>query len=157
MIDKPFGEMKVGDSKISTGRTITETDIVNFAMFMGSWLELQTNDEFAQHTVYGKRIAQGPMVYTIAVGLLGYDGEILSALAGVDKLRMMAPTYVGDTLWAKGEITELIDRGKDHADGLVVVKSEAINQHDKTAMVCDLRLVCRKIRLKSPVGPGRDK
>ncbi|MBT5498236.1 MAG: dehydratase, partial [Alphaproteobacteria bacterium] len=81
MIDKPFGEMKVGDSKISTGRTITETDIVNFAMFMGSWLELQTNDEFAQHTVYGKRIAQGPMVYTIAVGLLGYEGEILSALA----------------------------------------------------------------------------
>ena len=147
MIDKPFGEMKVGDSKISTGRTITETDIVNFAMFMGSWLELQTNDEFAQ----------GPMVYTIAVGLLGYDGEILSALAGVDKLRMMAPTYVGDTLWAKGEITELIDRGNEHADGLVVVKLEAINQHDKTAMVCDLRLVCRKIRLKSPVGPGRDK
>ena len=67
MIDKPFGEMKVGDSKISTGRTITETDIVNFAMFMGSWLELQTNDEFAQHTVYGKRIAQGPMVYTICL------------------------------------------------------------------------------------------
>jgi acyl dehydratase len=89
--------------------------------------------------------------------LLGYDGEILSALSGVDKLRMMAPTYVGDTLWAKGEITKLIDRGNVHADGLVVVKLEAINQRDKTVMACDLRLVCRKVRLKSPVGPGRDK
>jgi hypothetical protein len=34
---------------------------------------------------------------------------------------------------------------------------EAINQRDKTVMACDLRLVCRKVRLKSPVGPGRDK
>ena len=156
MIDKPFGEMKVGDSKISTGRTITETDIVNFAMFMGSWLELQTNDEFARHTKYGKRIAQGPMVYTVAVGLLGYDGEILSALSGVDRLRMLAPTYVGDTLWVRGEITELVDRGDDHDEGLVVVKLETINQRDETVMVCDLRLVCRKVRLKSPVCPGRE-
>jgi len=157
MIDKPFGEMKVGDSKISTGRTITETDIVNFAMFMGSWLELQTNDEFARHTKYGKRIAQGPMVYTVAVGLLGYDGEILSALSGVDRMRMMAPTFVGDTLWAKGEITDLVDRGPEHEDGLVIVKLEAVNQRDEVVMECDLRLVCRKTRLKSPVGPGRDK
>ena len=40
MIDKPFGEMKVGDSSVSRGRTVTETDIVNFAMIMGMWLEL---------------------------------------------------------------------------------------------------------------------
>ena len=151
MIDKPFSEMKIGDVKISTGRTITETDIVNFAMIMGSWLELQTNDEFAKHTMYGKRIAQGPLVYTIAVGLLGYDGGILSALSGVDRLRMLAPTFIGDTLWSKGEIIDLIDREDEY--GMVVVKLSAINQHDQTVMVCDLRLVCRKNRLVSPVGP----
>ena len=37
MIDKPFGEMKVGDSSVSRGRTVTETDIINFAMIMGMW------------------------------------------------------------------------------------------------------------------------
>lgn len=156
MIDKPFGEMKVGDSMVSRGRTVTETDIVNFAMIMGMWLELQTNDEFAAHTMYGKRIAQGPLIYTIAIGLLNVDGEILVALSGADRMRMVAPVFVGDTLWAKSEITELIDRGDDHADGLVIAKLETINQRDETVMVCDLRLVCRKVRLTSPVGPGRD-
>ena len=153
MIDKPFGEMKIGDKKVSTGRTVTETDIINFAMLMGSWLELQTNDEFAKHTMYKRRIAQGPLVYTIAVGLLGYDGEILVALSGVDRLRMLAPTFVGDTLWVKGEIKELIDRKDDN--GVTVVKLETINQNDDLVMICDLRLLCRKVRLKSPVGPGR--
>lgn len=153
MIDKPFGEMRVGDSKVSTGRTVTETDIVSFAMLMGSWLELQTNDEFARHTMYGRRIAQGPLVFTITVGLLGYDGEILAALSGVDRLRVVAPTFVGDTLWAKGEIAELIDR--DDAHGMAIVTLESINQRDELVMRCDLRLLCRKQRLKSPVGPGR--
>ena len=91
MIDKPFGEMKVGDSSVSRGRTVTETDIINFAMIMGMWLELQTNDEFAEHTMYGKRIAQGPLIYTIAVGLMNIDGEILVALSGVDRMRMLTP------------------------------------------------------------------
>ncbi len=155
MIDKPFGEMKVGDSMVSRGRTVTETDIVNFAMIMGMWLELQTNDEFAEHTMYGKRIAQGPLIYTIAIGLMNVDGEILVALSGVDRMRMLAPVFVGDTLWSKAEITELRDREDDN--GLVVARLEAINQRDEVAMVCDLRLLCRKKRLKSPVGPGRDK
>ena len=153
MIDKPFGDMKLGESKISIGRTVTETDIVNFAMLMGSWLELQTNDEFAKHTIYGRRIAQGPLIYTIAVGLLGYDGEILVALSGVDKLRMLAPTFVGDTLWVKGTISNLIEREDQH--GMVVVKLETFNQRNEMVMVCDLRLLCRKERLVSPVGPGR--
>ncbi len=155
MIDKPFGEMKVGETSISRGRTVTETDIVNFAMIMGMWLELQTNDEFADHTMYGKRIAQGPLIYTIAVGLMDIDGEILVALSGVDRMRMLAPVFVGDTLWAKGETTELEDRKDDN--GLVIVRLEAVNQRDEPVMVCDLRLLCRKTRLKSPVGPGRDK
>ena len=155
MIDKPYGEMKAGDSMVSRGRTVTETDIVNFAMIMGMWLELQTNDEFAEHTMYGKRIAQGPLIYTIAIGLMNVDGEILVALSGVDRMRMLAPVFVGDTLWAKAEITELRDR-KDN-NGLVVARLEAINQRDEVAMVCDLRLLCRKTRLESPVGPSRDK
>ncbi|MEC7304087.1 MAG: hypothetical protein VXV97_16250, partial [Pseudomonadota bacterium] len=41
--------------------------------------------------------------------------------------------------------------------GLVVARLEAVNQRDEVAMVCDLRLLCRKTRLKSPVGPGREK
>ena len=83
------------------------------------------------------------------------DGEILVALSGVDRMRMLAPVFVADTLWAKAEITELRDRKDDN--GLVVARLEAINQRDEVAMVCDLRLLCRKTRLKSPVGPGRDK
>ena len=153
MIEQPFGELEVGQTKISKGRTITETDIVQFAMLSGAWLELQTNDEFAKHTIYGKRIAQGPLIFSIATIQLGHDGELLEALYGVDRMRMVKPVFVGDTLWSKGEILDLQDKGAKH--GLVRVRLEAINQRDEVVMSCELLLLIRKERLRSPVGPGR--
>ena len=98
--------------------------------------------------------AQGPLIYTIAVGLMNIDGEILVALSGVDHA-YADPRFRRRYVWAKTEITELRDREDDN--GLVVAQLEAVNQRDEVAMVCDLRLLCRKTRLKSPVGPGREK
>ena len=38
--------------------SITETDVVNFCMLTGNWLELHSNVEYAKKTLYGQRLVQ---------------------------------------------------------------------------------------------------
>lgn len=70
MIDAPYGAAQLGQKRSSRGRTITETDVVNFCMLTGNWLELHTNVEFAKDTLYGERLVQGGLVFAITNALL---------------------------------------------------------------------------------------
>jgi hypothetical protein len=75
MIDAPFPELVIGQKKTSRGRTMTETDVVNFCMLTGNWLELHSNIEFARHTLYGQRLVQGSMVFSIVNAMIPFDPE----------------------------------------------------------------------------------
>ena len=71
-----FEEFSVGDSITSQGRTVTEADIVNFAMLSGDWNPLHTDAEIAKSTVFGERIAHGMLVLSMATGLADRMGFI---------------------------------------------------------------------------------
>ena len=45
MFNKYFDDISVGEKIVSHGRTITEADIVNFAMFSSDWFPLHTDVE----------------------------------------------------------------------------------------------------------------
>ena len=48
MITQPLDEIAVGDRHISRARTITETDLVTFAMFTGDWHPIHTDVQYAE-------------------------------------------------------------------------------------------------------------
>ncbi|MDI6847093.1 MAG: MaoC/PaaZ C-terminal domain-containing protein [Candidatus Bathyarchaeia archaeon] len=62
-------DFKVGEKIVSTGRTITEADIVIFAGISGDWSELHTNAEYMKNSPFGQRIAHGMLTLSIASGL----------------------------------------------------------------------------------------
>ena len=66
---KYFEDFEIGDVSTSAGRTITETDIVNFAALTGDWNEIHTNKELAARGSFGQRIAHGALVFSVATGL----------------------------------------------------------------------------------------
>src|ERR1700722_4191967 len=85
----------------SRGRTITETDIVNFAGLSGDFVELHMNEEYARSGPFGRRIAHGALIFSISTGLmvnLPDEQEAVIAFYGVDKLRFIAPVFIGDTI-----------------------------------------------------------
>jgi len=47
----------------SRGRTVTETDIVNFAGLSGDFVELHMNEVYAAQGPFGKRIAHGALIF----------------------------------------------------------------------------------------------
>lgn len=153
MIRQPFGELALGQTGVSIGRTMTEADVVNFCMLTGNWLELHSNVEYAKSSLYGQRLVQGSLVFSIVNAMIPFNSSVLAAFYGCDKLRFLRPTFIGDTLWARAEIVNLKDHDEKH--GVVTSKLEGINQRDETVMRCDFSLLIRKNRLDRPGEPPK--
>lgn len=145
MIHLPFGELAIGQTARSRGRTLTETDVVNFCGLTGNWLSIHSDAEFSKKSLYGQRVVQGGLVFVVVNALLGFDPEVVEAFYGVDKLRFLKPTFIGDTLHAQSEVIALHDRGDQH--GVVTSRLTGHNQRSETVLSCEFSLLIRRQRL----------
>ena len=123
-------EWEIGAEFVSPGRTVTETDIVNFACLSGDFNPLHINEEHCKQTQFGTRIAHGPLVYAIAAGLIFqlhlYD-DTLIAFLGFDSLKFTNPVKAGDTIHAKLKVLE--KRESSRADrGIMKRQLQVFNQ-----------------------------
>ncbi len=102
-------EWELGAEFESPGRTVTEADIVAFAGLSGDYNPLHINEEYCRNTIFGGRIAHGPLVYAIAAGLLFqlhlYD-DTLIAFLGFENLKFTKPVKPGDTIHARIKVLE---------------------------------------------------
>jgi 3-hydroxybutyryl-CoA dehydratase len=138
-----YEDFHIGASWESRGRTITETDIVNFAGLSGDFVELHTNEEFASQTPAGRRIAHGALIFSISTGLMtqmNLINDTVIAFYGVDKLRFTRPTFIGDTIRASLKVTEMIGKG---ARGVVTLETTVRNQHGETVLVYHAKMVMK--------------
>ena len=125
-------EWAIGAEFFSSARTITEADIVNFAGISGDYNPLHIDEEFCRNTEFGTRIAHGPLVYSIATGLLFqlhlYD-DTLIAFLGFDSLNFTKPVKIGDTVRARIEVLEKRETSKPDR-GIMKRLLQVINQRD---------------------------
>ncbi|HZS05290.1 MAG TPA: MaoC/PaaZ C-terminal domain-containing protein [Blastocatellia bacterium] len=132
---KYFEEFEIGEEVATPGRTITETDIVNFAGLTGDWYELHTNKEWAAKSPFGQRIAHGALIFSIATGLtmrMDTGDKTIIAFYGVDRLRFVKPTFIGDTIRLRQRVEEKTER--DAGSGIVTMLNEVINQREEVAL-----------------------
>ena len=54
-----FEEFEVGQRITSSGRTVTEGDVVAFAGVSGDFNTIHTDAEYAKSTAFGQRVAHG--------------------------------------------------------------------------------------------------
>ena len=130
MVGLFWEEWEVGKSFTSAARTVTEADIVMFAGISGDYNPLHINEEYCKTTQFGARIAHGPLVYSIAAGLLFqlhlYD-DTLIAFLGFENLRFTKPVKIGDTIHAKVTVTEVAETSKSDR-GVMKRLLQVINQ-----------------------------
>lgn len=123
-------EWQVGAEFESPARTVTEADIVAFAGLSGDYNPLHVNEEYCKTTIFGGRIAHGPLVYAIAAGLLFqlhlYD-DTLIAFLGFENLKFTKPVKPGDTIRARIKVLE--KRESSNADrGVMKRQLQVLNQ-----------------------------
>lgn len=152
LINQPYPDLRVGQRQTSRGRTLTETDVVNFCMLTGNWLELHANEEFARHTLYGRRLVQGSLVFSIGNAMIPFDPEVIEAFWGVEGLRFLRPSFIGDTIWSSAEIKALRDHRDRH--GVATLDLQVHNQRGETVMRCDFSLLVRRVRLGAARPPA---
>ncbi len=138
MVTTWFDRIELGDRTQTVARTITETDIVQFAMLSGDWFPLHIDTEYAATTIYGERIAHGMLVFSVAIGLVTLTPPYVAAFYGIDRLRFVGPTKIGDTIHVETEVLE--KQPRTSAVGVVTHKLLVKNQRGDDVIVATTKI-----------------
>lgn len=97
-----YEDVKAGDVFYSPTRTITESDVLQFAGLTGDFNELHTSRTFAEKTKFGHPIAHGMLTLSMANGLYMRSNIFPSTIfLGIENLKFHAPVFLGDTIQLK--------------------------------------------------------
>lgn len=149
-----FEGYEIGASRTSTGRTITEADIILHAGQTGDFYPHHMDAEWCKTQAFGQRIAHGTLVFSIAVGLTAGEINPEAFSYGYDRLRFIKPVFIGETLKARATIKEKREHKKP-GFGVVVELVEAINQRGETVLACEHLLLVRRDAEVAGAGSAR--
>jgi 3-hydroxybutyryl-CoA dehydratase len=126
-----FDDVEVGQEWESGGRTVTETDIVNFAGLSGDFNPIHIDHEFAKTTMFRRPIAHGLLVFSMGSGLgLMFPPMRTLAFMGIKEWHFREPVSAGDTLRVKTKVVEKEERGRGRR-GVVTWQRQIVNQDHK--------------------------
>jgi acyl dehydratase len=143
---KYFEDFEIGSEFVTPARTITSTDIVNFACLTGDFNEIHTNHEYCRTTPFGEPIAHGPLIYGIMGGLQyasGVNDGTLLALLQIDAWRMLAPVKHGDTIRMRSRVLDKKESSKPDR-GTVSFKRECVKQDGSVVQEMTATLLYRR-------------
>ncbi len=136
-------DFALGERFTTGGITVTEAHLVNWAGLTMDYYPLHVDKEYAATTSFGERLAHGPLIFALAVGLVsssGYGGDSVVAWLGADNMKMLAPVKIGDTITVTTEVTEKT-AGKRSQTGIQRWKYTVTNQRGETVMVFDYTMM----------------
>jgi acyl dehydratase len=156
-----FEDFKVGDVyRHPMGRTLTETDNTWFTLLTCNTNEIHFNADYASRTEFGKPLMNSCLTLALATGLSVPDiSQHIVANLGWDKVRLPAPVFAGDTIYAQSEVLETRPSKSRPGQGIVRVKTVGYKQ-DGTVVIEFERSVLVHSRATAPAhshpkpGPG---
>lgn len=131
-----FEEFEVGQQIVTSGRTISEADVMAFAGLSGDHTAIHTDAEFARTTHFGKRVAHGLLCLSIASGLATRTGFIegtVLAFREINQWKFTRPAFLGDTIHVTLDIVDTKPLPRLGA-GAVTIRLEVLNQQEETVM-----------------------
>ena len=147
---KHFEELEIGETLHTHRRTVTESDIVNFAGISGDFFYAHMDDIAAKDSIFEKRVAHGYFVLSAAAGLFvdPAPGPVL-ANYGLENLRFVKPVYVGDTIQVRltcKQKTAKEDKEGQIPQGVVHWDVEVTNQNAEPVAVYTILTLVRKLQ-----------
>lgn len=130
---KYFEEFNLGDVYETARRTITESDVVQFAGLSGDFNPLHTDEIFGkENTPFKTRIAHGMLIMSVATGLanqLGiFEGTSLALLSMT--IKYTGAVLFGDTVRLVLKVAEKKESSKPDK-GVVTFDCAVLNQKDE--------------------------
>jgi acyl dehydratase len=129
--ERYLDDFEVGERFTSAGITITESEIIEFALkYDPQSFHMDVNA--ASESLYGGLIASGFQTLALCFRLFIQNGilaESSMGSPGIDELLFLAPVRPGDTLHTENEVLEVrLSRSREDR-GVLRLKYIAVNQH----------------------------
>lgn len=134
---RSYEDFAVGDVyEHRPGRTITQADNTWFTLLTMNTHPLHFDEEYARASEFGRCLVASPLTVAILVGMSVSDvSQKAIANLGWREIRLPAPVFAGDTLYAESEVLGLRESKSRPEAGLVTVRTTGRNQHG--TIVCD--------------------
>lgn len=114
-------------TKDSVTKTISETDVYLFAGISGDFNPVHVNRVEAKKSVFSKQIVHGILVGSLLSNVIGMKLPGLGTIYMEQNLKFLKPVYIGDTITACAEISEIINETKN----ILRMSTKCINQNNE--------------------------
>lgn len=133
-VSRYFEDYEIGERRQSTGRTITEADIVAHAGQTGDWYPHHVDAEWCASQPFGQRIAHGTLTLSVAIGMMVGDINPVAFSYGYDRVRFVRPVHIGDTITVTAEIANKRPHSKGNKAGFVDEQVTVTNQRGEVVL-----------------------
>ncbi len=117
--------------KEEVSKTITETDVYLFAGVSGDFNPVHVNRVEAEKSIFKKQIAHGILVSSLISNVIGMKLPGPGTIYMEQNLKFKKPVFIGDTVRAVVEVSEIINEEKN------VLKLSTIVHNQNEEVVID--------------------
>ncbi|MBV9749073.1 MAG: MaoC family dehydratase [Acetobacteraceae bacterium] len=131
-----FEEFEPGDVyEHRPGRTITEADNIHFSLLTMNAHPMHCDAAFAAKSEFGRLLVNSGLSLAIVLGMTVNDVSAKAiANLGWKEIRLLAPVFCGDTLYAESRVVEKRESRSRPTQGIVTTHTRAFNQHGTEVM-----------------------
>ena len=127
---RSYEDFVVGDVyEHRPGRTITQADNTWFTLLTMNTHPLHFDEQYGKASEFGHGLVASPLTVAILVGMSVTDvSQKAIANLGWREIRLPAPVFPGDTLYAESEVLETRESKSRPEAGVVTVRTTGRNQ-----------------------------
>lgn len=141
-------DIQPGMSLKTHKRTITDSDIINFANLTWDHFYAHTDITSLEGSIFEQRTAHGYFIVSAAAGLFVYPNKgPVAANYGLEDIRFLRPLYHNDTIYVRLTCKQKVDRdvsNKEHPSGIVKWFVEIFDQDDELVAVATVLTMVQK-------------
>jgi itaconyl-CoA hydratase len=145
-IGRYFEEFEVGHIyEHRPGRTISEADNSWFTLLTMNTHPLHFDAEYAKHSEFGKPLVNSAFTLAVVAGMSVSDtSQKAIANLGWNDIKLTAPVFIGDTLYAESEVLDKRESKSRPTQGVVKIRTTAMKQCGTVFMSYDRAMLMPK-------------
>ena len=129
-IGRYFEDFEVGHVyEHRPGRTLTDADNIQFSLMTMNQHPMHCDAHFAAQSEFGKLLVNSGLTLAIVVGMTvpEISGQAVANL-GWQEIKLMAPVFSGDTIYAESEVLAKRESKSRPGQGIVTVRTLGTRQ-----------------------------
>lgn len=130
-------DFRIGDVyEHRPGRTLTDNDNIQFSLLTMNYHPMHCDAHHAAKSEFGKLLVSSGLTLAVVLGMTVNDVSAKAiANLGWKEIKLTAPVFAGDTLYAESEVLDKRESKSRPGQGIVTVRTRGLNQDGVQVMV----------------------